>query len=129
MWFDQFDIPKLKSQFPGQCFQSCKDYWLVCPHCRNILQKKELEKNYQVCLKCDYYFRMTARERVQLLTDEGSFEEYDTNWVSTDPLKFHDQKPYLERLKVAHQKTGLMDAFISGKGRLNGRLFYLGVFE
>jgi len=72
---------------------------------------------------------MTARERVQLLTDEGSFQEYDSKWVSTDPLKFDDKKPYLERLQLAHQKTGLMDAFISGKGQLNGRWLHLGVFE
>jgi acetyl-CoA carboxylase carboxyl transferase subunit beta len=68
-------------------------------------------------------------ERIALFSDEGSFEEYGENWVSLDPLEFDDLKPYKARLRAAAGSTGLKDAFVVGRARLEGLPYHLGVFE
>src|SRR5476651_184401 len=72
--------------------------WLKCDGCREIIWKKDLEASLRVCTKCGYHFRMEARARLELLFDGGIYEEHDASLVSTDPLKFVDQKPYSVRL-------------------------------
>ncbi len=67
--------------------------WLKCEKCSQIIWKKALDENFQCCLKCDFHFRVDARQRVAMLLD-GEFEEFDKNLISTDPLKFEDQKKY-----------------------------------
>lgn len=73
--------------------------------------------------------RMGAAERIQMLCDEGEFESYGEDLASTDPLEFSDRKTYRERLKSSAKSVGLRDAFVSGKARLKGLPFHLGVFE
>ena len=70
--------------------------WTKCPDCETPIYNKTLKDNLSVCLKCGYHFLMTAKERVQLLLDEGSFEESDMNLSSTDPLEFKGPKTYVE---------------------------------
>jgi acetyl-CoA carboxylase carboxyl transferase subunit beta len=72
---------------------------------------------------------LTALERISQLCDEGSFDEYADDLVSTDPLEFDDTKPYLNRLRSAASSTGLRDAFVVGKAKLQGLPYHLGVFE
>ena len=95
--------------------------WVKCEQCRQIIWKKDLEENLNVCPKCNKHFRIDARTRLALLFDEGKYEEFSTNLVSTDPLKFTDLKPYAGRLKQAQKDTGLKDAIINGRGLLKGR--------
>ena len=95
--------------------------WVKCEGCRQIIWKKDLEDNLNVCPKCGKHFRIDARTRLANLFDNGEYESFSDNLVSTDPLKFVDLKPYAERLTRAQEETGLNDAVINARGRLNGR--------
>jgi acetyl-CoA carboxylase carboxyl transferase subunit beta len=94
--------------------------WVKCEQCRQIIWKKDLEDNLNVCPKCDKHFRIDARTRLTQLLDDD-YEVFDTNLVSTDPLKFVDLKAYSSRLKRAQADTGLKDAIINARGKLNAR--------
>ncbi len=95
--------------------------WLKCESCSQIVWKKALDENLQVCPKCEHHFRIDARDRLGLLFDDGKYEELDAGLTSTDPLSFVDSKSYRERLTGMQQATRLSDALISGTGRLEGR--------
>ena len=103
--------------------------WVKCDNCRQIIWKKDLEDNLNVCPKCDKHFRIDARSRLGLLFDEGKYETFDGNLVSTDPLKFVDLKAYSSRLKQARKDTGLTDAVINAQGKLNGRPVVISAME
>jgi acetyl-CoA carboxylase carboxyl transferase subunit beta len=95
--------------------------WVKCDGCRQIIWKKDLEDNLNVCPKCDKHFRIDARARLAQLLDDNQYEVFDSNLASTDPLKFVDLKAYSSRLKHAKSDTGLKDAIINARGKLNGR--------
>jgi len=95
--------------------------WQKCDGCRQIIWKKELEANWNVCGKCGHLFRMDARMRLRMLLDDGQYEEFDIALRSSDPLGFVDSKPYGDRLKAAQKETSLSDALISAHGTLEGR--------
>ena len=103
--------------------------WVKCDNCRQIIWKKDLEDNLNVCPKCDKHFRIDARSRLGLLFDDNQFETFDGNLVSTDPLKFVDLKAYSSRLKQARTDTGLTDAVINAQGKLNGRPVVISAME
>jgi acetyl-CoA carboxylase carboxyl transferase subunit beta len=103
--------------------------WVKCENCRQIIWKKDLEDNLNVCPKCDKHFRIDARARLALLLDDNQFEIFDANISSTDPLKFVDLKPYSSRLKQAQHDTGLNDAVINAHGKLMGRAIIASVME
>jgi acetyl-CoA carboxylase carboxyl transferase subunit beta len=95
--------------------------WVKCDNCRQIIWKKDMEENLNVCPKCDKHFRIDARTRLAQLIDDNQYEIFDGNLTSTDPLKFVDLKSYASRLKRAKADTGLKDAIINAYGKLNGR--------
>jgi acetyl-CoA carboxylase carboxyl transferase subunit beta len=103
--------------------------WVKCESCRQIIWKKDLEENLNVCPKCGKHFRIDARARLAILFDNGEYETFSDNLSSTDPLKFVDLKPYSERLKRAQEDTGLTDAVINGRGKLNGRPIIISAME
>jgi acetyl-CoA carboxylase carboxyl transferase subunit beta len=103
--------------------------WVKCESCRQIIWKKDLEENLNVCPKCDKHFRIDARTRLAQLLDDGQYETFDGNLSSTDPLKFVDLKPYSTRLKQAQEDTGLNDAVINAQGKLEGRPVIASVME
>jgi len=103
--------------------------WVKCEGCRQIIWKKDLEENMNVCPKCGKHFRIDARTRLANLFDNGEYEIFSDNLTSTDPLKFVDLKPYSERLKRAQEETGLTDAVINGRGTLNGRPIVISAME
>jgi acetyl-CoA carboxylase carboxyl transferase subunit beta len=103
--------------------------WVKCENCRQIIWKKDLEENLNVCPKCEKHFRIDARTRLALLLDENEYETFDGNLSSTDPLKFVDLKPYSSRLKQAQHDTGLRDAVINARGKLLGRPVVASVME
>ncbi len=103
--------------------------WVKCESCRQIIWKKDLEENLNVCPKCEKHFRIDARTRLALLLDENQYETFDTNLSSTDPLKFVDLKPYSSRLRQAEHDTGLKDAVINAHGKLLGRPVIASVME
>lgn len=89
-----------------------------CPNCKEILLKKELIQNLKVCPKCNFHFRLGAWERIQMLVDEDSFQEINSEFFSTNPLNFPS---YDDKLKEAKIKTGLNEAVVTGKGLIMGR--------
>ena len=103
--------------------------WVKCDGCRQIIWKKDLEENLNVCPKCDKHFRIDARTRLAQLLDDNQYETFDGNISSTDPLKFVDLKPYSSRLKQAQSDTGLNDAIINAHGKLQGRPVVASVME
>src|ERR1700691_1204193 len=118
-WFTR-DKPSLK-QGEGEKRVRTEGLWLKCSHCGQIVWRKALADNHQVCPKCGHHERLDARARLTMLLDEGKFEEFDQSLVSTDPLKFVDSKKYQDRLAASQEATHLRDAIISASGNLNGR--------
>jgi acetyl-CoA carboxylase carboxyl transferase subunit beta len=102
--------------------------WVKCDRCRQIIWKKDLEENYNVCPKCERHFRIDARTRLAQLLD-GDYEVGDTDLQSTDPLKFVDLKSYAQRLKQAQSDTGLKDAVMNARGMLQGRQVIVSAME
>jgi acetyl-CoA carboxylase carboxyl transferase subunit beta len=89
--------------------------------CGATIYRKDLKKNLSVCPDCGYHFRLSARERLQMLFDDGNYEERDSDIAPADPLNFVDKSPYIDRLKKAQKATGLLDALITGEGKIGGR--------
>ena len=103
--------------------------WVKCDNCRQIIWKKDLEENLNVCPKCDKHFRIDARTRLAQLLDDNQYEIFDSNLSSTDPLKFVDLKPYSSRLKQAQKDTELTDAVVNAQGKINGRPVIMSAME
>jgi acetyl-CoA carboxylase carboxyl transferase subunit beta len=114
--------PQEKKEFPD-------GLWIKCESCSEVLYLKELEKNFSVCSKCGYHFRINSNEYIKLLADEGSFKEFNAKIKSVDPLKFKDSKKYSDRLQEAISKTGLKEAVRTGTCSLNGRPIVLCVMD
>jgi acetyl-CoA carboxylase carboxyl transferase subunit beta len=94
--------------------------WVKCPGCSQLIYKKDLDESLSVCPKCSHHFRMSAAERLASLFDEGRYETHFPGLSSTDPLRFHDTKPYAERLRTSRAGTGLADSVVVATGRLDG---------
>lgn len=103
--------------------------WVKCNSCREIIYRKELEKNAKVCPKCDYHFPISVREKISLLLDDGSFVEWDAQIAPLDPLNFRDSVRYKERVKKAQEETGQRDVLTIGAGTIEGRPVVLGIFN
>lgn len=103
--------------------------WVKCDECGEIIYKKELDKKLHVCPKCDHHFRITSKQYIQILLDKNSFKEFNQNISSTDPLKFKDSKKYTDRYKIALQKTGLTEAVVTGRGKIEGINAVMGIMD
>ena len=103
--------------------------WMKCPDCEQPSYTKEVQANQNVCPKCGYHFTLTARQRIELLIDPGTFEEMDPDMLSADPLEFRGVKTYKDKLAADQKLTGLKDAAITGVGKIEGRLMVLAVTD
>ncbi|MBV9210927.1 MAG: acetyl-CoA carboxylase carboxyltransferase subunit beta [Acidobacteria bacterium] len=103
--------------------------FVKCDECDEPLYKRELDENLQVCLHCGYHFRLDARTRLELLFDEGVYEELDAEVISTDPLEFVDSKPYTERLEQARKVSGLPEAIINARGKVGSHTVFAGAMD
>ena len=104
-------------------------HWIKCPKCQSLMYYKEVDALSSVCPKCTHHFRIDAKKRIELLADEGSFEEHDSNLAPNDPLKFVDKKSYKKRLDEAKSKTGRQSSVISGSCTIEGLPAELVVFD
>jgi acetyl-CoA carboxylase carboxyl transferase subunit beta len=95
--------------------------WQKCDACGQIIWRKAVEDNLNVCTKCGHHFRMGSRERLKHLFDEGVFSEHDAEMRSTDPLQFVDSKTYIQRLSDMAENTDMRDAVICASGLMNAR--------
>jgi acetyl-CoA carboxylase carboxyl transferase subunit beta len=100
-----------------------------CPECDAALFKKDLEESLQVCPPCGHHFRIGARERLAILYDNADYDELDAEVISHDPLNFVDTKPYPQRLEQAKRSTGLPEAIINARGKINGHTVYAGAMD
>ncbi len=105
--------PKMKDRVPDNLLYKCEN-------CLEVVFQKDFNNNLKVCPKCNYHFKLTARERIEITVDGDTFEEFDSNIAPKDPLKFVDSKKYSDRLKTYQSKTGLLDGIVSGKAKING---------
>ena len=126
-WFKK--IRKPKQPVEHKRIQVPEGLWVKCNSCKEIIYKKEVLRNANVCPKCNYHFRISARERLSALFDEGRYQEVDTDIYSIDPLKFRDLKPYKDRLREYRERTGLNDAVINARGTMGGLQVMLSVME
>lgn len=106
-----------------------KGIWTKCDSCCQVLYRAELERNLEVCPKCDHHMRMHARQRLYSLLDEGSLVELGSELEPKDVLKFRDLKKYKDRLSTAQKDTHEKDALIVMKGRLYGIPVVASAFE
>jgi acetyl-CoA carboxylase carboxyl transferase subunit beta len=103
--------------------------WMRCRTCGKMIFRKVFEENLCVCPECGLHYRVDARIRIAQLTDQGSFEETQADLVSTNPLSWHDAKPYPERLAENREKTGSTEAVVTGKAYIKGRAVMLAVMD
>lgn len=103
--------------------------WIQCKACREMLYRKQVERNLQVCPKCNYHFRISTAERLSLVLDEGSFVESDANLEPLDPLRFKDKMKYEERVLESQQKTRTKEALVSGQGTICGQRVRIGAMN
>ena len=103
--------------------------WVKCNNCSEIIYKKEVERNLEVCPKCEYHFRIAARDRMNIIMDKDTFVELDADMTSKDPIGFRDMKTYKDRVKAATKSGVSKDSFIYGMGAINGEKAVVGVFD
>jgi acetyl-CoA carboxylase carboxyl transferase subunit beta len=103
--------------------------WEKCPSCGEILYRKELSRHLSVCPKCDFHFKINAARYIEILADESTFSESDSQLVSGDPLKFKDSKKYSDRVKSARKKTGRNSAIVTGTASISGRKAALAIMD
>jgi len=125
---------QLKSKWNGFSLKPKKEVpaglWMKCTHCEQMLYRDEVEKNLNVCPKCNYHFRIESDTRIQYLVDEGSFQEVLTDLTTDDPLNFkYRDVTYKQRLKDDEKKSGVKEAIRIGKAFIKGRGLILAVME
>lgn len=100
--------------------------WIKCSKCGSILYKNDVEDNFNVCPKCNGHFRLNANERIKMIIDEGTFQEFDANMSAGNPLDF---EKYEEKIKSMQEKTGLKDAVVTGRGLIHGQKTVIAVMD
>jgi acetyl-CoA carboxylase carboxyl transferase subunit beta len=103
--------------------------WIKCLGCEEMVFRKQVSELLEVCPKCNYHFRLTSHERLQVTLDEGSFQEMFADVVSGDPLEWTEPKSYKEKLRGLRESTGLPEAITTGTGLLAGRRIAVGVMD
>ena len=121
MWFKKKE-KRLQQPFEDKRLKIPEGLWMRCKSCKEIIYTKEIERNYDICPKCEYHFPIPVEKRLQHLYDHGQYEEFDKNIRPEDPLRFKDRKKYKDRIKEHREKTGLMDALVSSQGNIGGRM-------
>jgi acetyl-CoA carboxylase carboxyl transferase subunit beta len=126
-WFKRDNPPKAKG--PDHKVKVPEGLWTKCVSCSATIYTKDIENNLNVCPKCNHHYRVSARKRLELLLDEGSFTELDAGLVSVDFLDFKDTKSYQSRIDAALAKGGSKDAIICGSGLVEGTPVQICVFD
>ncbi|MDY7108991.1 MAG: acetyl-CoA carboxylase, carboxyltransferase subunit beta [Planctomycetota bacterium] len=103
--------------------------WVQCPGCSASLFRRSVENNLWVCPECQHHFRVNAEQRVRQLVDPDSFEPFNVEMASVDPLSFVDLKPYPKRIAEAREKTGQNEGVQTGVGFIKGRKVVLAVMD
>jgi acetyl-CoA carboxylase carboxyl transferase subunit beta len=129
-WFkrEAGDVATSPENGDGERTVRTEGLWVKCLGCRQPIYKQALEANLNVCPRCEHHFKMSARQRIELLLEPG-YELVDQGLRSTDPLNFHDVKPYKQRLRKAQEETGLDDAILNAVGAMGPHNVVLSAME
>ncbi len=103
--------------------------WMRCKACGELVFKRRVRENNNICPHCGEYFFLTAKERIESLIDEGSFEDISQPIMAEDPLSFEDSKPYIQRIEEAQEATGLASAIIIGSAAIAETPVVIGVMD
>jgi len=128
-WFENLIPSKIRTSGINDKKNVPEGLWAKCNACDAIIYRAELERNQDVCTKCDYHMRISARRRLELFLDEEGRLEIAANIESEDILKFRDDKRYRDRLNQAQKATGEKDALIVMQGKVNGIAMVVAAFE
>lgn len=126
-WFEKI-LPSIK-QVTERKKTVPEGLWLKCPKCESVLYRSEVERNQEVCPKCEHHMRLSARKRLLAFFDAGSGQEFAAEVKPIDALKFKDQKKYKDRIALAQKTTGEKDALITQVGRIDGLEVVVAAFE
>jgi len=126
-WFKKEKTPKLPAG--ERKFTIPEGLWVKCDNCKEIIYKKEVARNANVCPKCNYHFRISAKERLEAMYDDSRYREFDTEIAPVDALGFVDTKPYAARLEGYQKETGLKDALVSSEGLMGGMPVIIAAME
>ena len=127
-WITNFVRPKIKALISSQK-DVPENLWQKCPGCEAMLYHQELVKSLHVCPHCGHHFRISVKERLELLFDEGKYQEIDLPKTAVDPLKFKDSKKYTDRLKTAQGSTGRKDGIVVAQGLIGGETAVIAAFD
>lgn len=127
-WLDKFVPSNFRSEAKSRSSVP-EGLWKKCPKCENVLYRPELEKNLDVCPKCEHHMRVSARRRLDLFLDQEGRFEIASDLEPEDKLKFKDSKRYKDRLLAAQKNTGEKDALVAMEGTLNGMPVVAVAFE
>ncbi|WP_455233797.1 acetyl-CoA carboxylase, carboxyltransferase subunit beta [Thiogranum longum] len=127
-WFEKLMPSRIRTE--GKAKRAVPEgLWSKCPACDAVLYRTELERNQDVCPKCDHHLRISARRRLDLFLDPEPREEIGAQLQPSDPLKFKDSKKYVERLKLAQKSTDESDALVVMRGQVEGVPLVAAAFE
>jgi acetyl-CoA carboxylase carboxyl transferase subunit beta len=118
-WFKKTDKPKLPDPGEERTVRT-EGLFIKCPACEQMLFKREVEDNLNVCTKCGHHRRINAISRLKMTLDDEQWHEFDSHLASNDPLHFTDTKSYRNRLEEMEKSTGMFDAIISVQGKVGG---------
>jgi acetyl-CoA carboxylase carboxyl transferase subunit beta len=129
--FDWFaDRPKSSPSIQQQQEREIADgLWTKCQNCNAIAYSKDIIANQMVCLECGHHKRVSCHERIEQLIDVDTWSPLDESLQPMDPLKFKDIKAYSDRIRDIQAKTGLIDAVLTGTGKIEGSPLALGVMD
>ncbi len=125
IWFKKRNS-KLTSQ---QLKDIPEGLWIKCDSCGEIIYKKKLDRNLWVCLNCNFHFKVTSDYYLKIILDEDTFEIFDENIRSTDPMKFKDRKKYSDRIKAYSNKLSITEAVVVGLGKIDNIPVSIGVMD
>ena len=126
-WLDKLVPSMIRSE--SKASQIPEGLWRKCPKCGAPLYRPELEKNFDVCPKCNHHHRVAARKRIDMFLDADGRLEIGANVEPVDRLKFRDTKKYKDRLSSAQKDTGEKDALVVFKGTVEGQAVVVASFE
>lgn len=128
-WFENLLPSKIRTSGGNDKKNVPEGLWAKCDSCDAIIYRAELERNQEVCTKCDYHMRVSARQRLEFFFDEGDRSEIGADLEAEDVLKFRDDKKYRDRLSAAQKQTGEKDALLAMRGKVMGVEMVATAFE
>ena len=127
-WLTNLIPPRIRS-FVSEQKDVPDNLWQKCPGCESMLFHRDLEKSKNVCYYCGHHLRISVKDRLEMMLDDGKYEELPVPDVAHDPLKFKDRKRYTDRIKEAQSKTGLKEAISVAHGTMGGLPVVIAAFN